>query len=77
MAKEKKDKKPEFVPEIDKKERVEQGTCDNCKYARYHIHTANENKGLCEIGRLLRGTTEIPPENTCNHWESNGSLAKV
>lgn len=59
----------EFVPEIDKKPKVEKGTCDTCIYNRVHVQTEDGVRGICEIGRLLRGTTELPAANTCDHWE--------
>ena len=59
----------EFIPEIDKKPKIEKGTCDTCLNNRYHVSTKNGVKGLCEIGNFLRGSTAVPPENTCDHWE--------
>jgi len=60
----------EFIPEIDKKPAKKKGTCDECKYNRYHVETSEGKRGLCEIGNLLRGHTGIPPENTCDRWEA-------
>ena len=65
-----KKEQPEFVPEIDKKDKKEKGTCDTCINNRYHVQTEAGVKGICEIGNLLRGTTAIPQENTCDHWEA-------